>query len=97
MFDDRKPLVTFLIGTSMGIFMVMIAIAATAGGESPGAQMTMGEINLGSGIVAGILLVLGVVLAMPIIKEDDDAKKEIMLLLLITMVFIIAFAIVSAL
>ena len=97
MFEDKKPLATFLIGLSAGIFMVMIAIAAIAGAEPPLTQVTLHTVNLIAGIIAGIFLLLGLLIALPIMKEDDDAKKEIMCTLIFTLVFVIAFAIVSAL
>lgn len=97
MFEDKKPLSTFLIGMAAGIFMLMIAIAAIAGAEPPLTQATLGTVNLIAGIVAGIFLLLGLVIALPIIKEDKAARIEIVIFLLIAFIFMIAFAIVSAL
>jgi zinc transporter ZupT len=95
MFDDKKPLSTFMIGLAAGLFMMMIAIAATAPDQPPGTQVTLHTINLVAGIIAGICLVLALYLALPIIKEDDEGKKEIMCFVVFTLIFVIAFAIVS--
>lgn len=97
MFEDKKHLSTFLIGISAGIFMVMIANAAVAGGESAGCQVAFSDINLGAAIVGGIFLIVGLFLGLPFIKEDKGTRIEIIILLLITFIFMIAFAIVSAL
>ena len=97
MFDDKKPLATFLIGVSMGFFFVLTAIAAIAPAEPLGTQVTLYTVNTVGAILASIFLVGGVLLVLPLIKEDKDVRMEIMVYLMLTLLFVIAFAIVSAL
>ena len=97
MFEDRKPLATFLIGVAMGFFFVLTAIAAIAPAEPLGTQVTLYTVNMVGAILASIFLVGGILLALPLIKEDKDVRMEIMLYVILTLIFVLAFAIVSAL